>query len=277
MNSETVTDFLVFRRENPNSILSCVTAARENARMIRDQITQEMWECINALYLLVREQTAKEIWKGEVYAFFEEIKSHSHRFQGLTDATYFRDEGYIFLQLGRFVERVDQTSRIIDIKYFMVLPANQEVGGSVDLAGWVAVLRSCSALDAFHRQVGGEIVALKVTDFLVLSRSFPRSLRFCLRQIDENLRALTNTGPGLFSNDAEKLAGRLRSEVIYTTASEIFSEGLHEFLDRIQMRIIEIHNAIVGQYLALPQIDMEEEIALQKSAGGALSQSQRQA
>lgn len=260
-SSETVTDFSIFNRENPNSVLSSISAARENARMIRDQITQEMWECINELYHLVQEQTAKEIWKGDVYRFFEEIKRFSERFQGLTDSTFVRDDGYKFLQMGKFLERGDQTSRILDIKYFMVLPEGQDVGGSVDIAGWIAVLRSCSAFDAFHQRYTDELTMAQVADLLLLERAFPRSLRFCLRQVDENLRALSNTSEGLFSNIAEKLSGRLRSEIVYTTVEEVFHEGLHEFIDRIQKRLIEIHNAIHEQYFSVPHIDRDAEIA----------------
>jgi uncharacterized alpha-E superfamily protein len=273
-NSETVTDFAIFSRDNPNSVLSCIFQARENARMIRDQITHEMWECINELYHFVLEQTAKEIWRGDVYSFFEEIKGFSERFQGLTDATYVRDDGYKFMQVGKFLERADQTSRILDLKYFMLLPEGQDVGGSVDIAGWVAVLRSCSAFDAYHQRYTGEVEMSKVAEFLLLERAFPRSLRFCLREVDTHLRALTGTPDGLFTNDPEKLSGRLRSEVIYTATAEIFEEGLHEYIDRIQLRLIDIANAIYGEYLALPAIDWEAEVAHHRSHHQAQQQQQ---
>lgn len=275
-NSETVTDFLTFNRANPNSILSSVFQARENARMIRDQITHEMWECINGLYHFVREQTAKEIWTDDVYAFFSEIRGYSEKFQGLTDATFVRDEGYKFIQIGKFLERADQTSRIVDIKYFMLLPESQEVNGPVDLAGWVAVMRSCSAFDAYHMKYFADIQAASVAELLLLERTFPRSMRFCMRQIEENLRAISETPEGMFSNNAEKLAGRLRSEIIYTTVDEIIKEGLHEFIDRIQVRLTEVNHAIYEQYLALPNIDWDAEISHHRTRHQQQQQIQQQ-
>ncbi|MCC5842366.1 MAG: alpha-E domain-containing protein [Opitutales bacterium] len=263
--SETVTDFLTFNLGNGNSILASVFAARENARMIRDQISLEMWECINELYHYVREGASSEVWRTDVYDFFEQVKSYSHRFQGLTEATFVHDEGFTYLQLGKYLERADQTSRIMDLKYFMILPPGAEVGGEVDIAGWIAVLRSCSGLDAFHRQYVGEVQARNVAEFLVLSRPFPRSMRFCLRLIDQNIRAIAGTPEGLFTNEPEQLAGRLRSEVVYTSVDEIIREGLHQYLDRLQRRLIDIHQSLYRTFFELPQIDIAEEIQHQQA------------
>ena len=121
-DSRTVTDFLAFDLRNPRSILSCVFAARENARMIRDQISTEMWETMNEMYLFLKDRSATDIWIAGPYDFFQHIKRHSHLFQGLTDATYPRSEGWEFIQFGKWIERADQTTRILDVKYHILLP-----------------------------------------------------------------------------------------------------------------------------------------------------------
>ncbi|KAF0095295.1 MAG: hypothetical protein E1N59_790 [Puniceicoccaceae bacterium 5H] len=260
-DSQTVTDFLTFDRSNPTSIIGSIHAARENARMIRDQITEEMWEAINELYHFVREQNAEAVWHDDVYTFFRRIKGFVYRMQGLTNSTYVRKEGYKFMQLGQFLERADQTTRILDLKTYLPLPETQSVGGVADGAGWVAVLKATSALDAYLHVYPADVQGSQVAEFLVLAPDFPRSVRFCLRQIDKSLRSLSGTDEGFFSNPVEKTAGRLRAEVAYTTREEIEEEGLHSFVDRVQRSLNDINNEIYEAYLALPQIDLEAEIA----------------
>ena len=139
-DSRNVTDFLALDLRNPSSILSCVNSARENARMIRDQISAEMWETINELYLYLKARTAAEIWATGPYEFLQDIKRHSHLFQGLTESTYSRNEGWEFIQFGKLIERADKTTRILDVKYHILLPSAEDVGGAVDTAQWQAVL-----------------------------------------------------------------------------------------------------------------------------------------
>jgi len=127
-NSENVTEFLTFREENPNSIISCLFTARENARQVRDQISLEMFEAINECYLFLKSKNAHEVWKFGAHDFFEQIKKYSHLFQGLTDSTFLRTEGYEFINLGKFLERADKTTRILDLKYHILLPSVADVG-----------------------------------------------------------------------------------------------------------------------------------------------------
>jgi uncharacterized alpha-E superfamily protein len=150
-DSRSVTEFFAFDLRNPNSILSSVYAARENARMIRDQISLEMWETINELYLYLHDRTSEEIWTTGAAEFFNNIKRSAHLFQGLTAATYSRNEGWEFIQFGRYLERADKTTRILDVKYHILLPSATDVGGAIDTAQWQAVLRSASALEAYRR------------------------------------------------------------------------------------------------------------------------------
>jgi len=251
-DSLSVTDFVTFRHENPNSMLSCVFAARENARMIRDQITAEMWESMNELYLFLRSTNGKKVWRSGVHDFFREIRSHMHAFQGLTHATYPRAEGYDFLQIGRYLERADKTTRIIDLKYHILLPRPSDVGGSLDAAQWMAILRSCSALEAYHRVYLESPTPGKVVEFLIFSESFPRSLRFCLKELNQYLRQISSSPANQFANDAERICGRMLSQLSTGTTESIFKEGLHEYLDRTQVSLNEIGAALYQSYLYIP-------------------------
>jgi len=251
-DSQSVTDYITFRRENPNSILSCLFAARENARMIRDQLTAEMWEAINELYLFLRATNAKKVWRAGAHDFFREVKKYIHAFQGLTQATYTRDEGYNFLQIGRYLERADKTTRIIDLKYHILLPRASDVGGAVDTAQWMAILRSCSALQAYHRVYLESPTPWKVVEFLLLSENFPRSLRFCLKELNYCLHQLSESPADQFTNNAERICGRMISHLSYCTADDIFKEGLHEYLDRTQVSLNEIGVALYHAYMYVP-------------------------
>ncbi len=251
-DSLSVTDFVTFRRENPNSILTCVFAARENARMIRDQISAEMWESMNELYLFLRSTNGKKIWRSGVNDFFREIRKHMHAFQGLTHATYPREEGYDFLQIGRYLERADKTTRIIDLKYHILLPRPTDVGGPLDAAQWMAVLRSCSALEAYHRVYLETPTPWKVVEFLILSETFPRSLRFCLKEMNQYLHQISGTTTDQFANDAERICGRMLYQLSHCTTDDIFNEGLHEYLDRTQISLNQIGAALYHSYMYIP-------------------------
>ncbi len=165
---------------------------------------------------------------------------------------------------GRYLERADQTSRILDIKYHMLLPDPADVGGAVDVAQWMAVLRSCSAFDAYHHCYVDEVLPWKVAEFLLLSPTFPRPVRFCLGALDYHLRSISATAEGRFTNPAEQLSGRLRAEILYTTIAEIYREGLHEYIDRLQCRLIQLNDAILAAYVHQPEIDLGGEIEQQQ-------------
>ncbi len=254
-DSLSVTDFVTFSHENPNSILSCVFAARENARMIRDQITAEMWESMNELYLFLRATNGKKVWRSGVHDFFREVRNHMHAFQGLTHATYPRSEGYNFLQIGRYLERADKTTRIIDLKYHILLPRASDVGGSLDAAQWMAVLRSCSALEAYHRVYLESPTPGKVVEFLILSETFPRSLRFCVKELNQYLHQISGSPANQSINKAEHIGGRMLTRLGRCTTEDIFKEGLHEYMDNAQASLNEIGGALYQSYLYVPPLE----------------------
>lgn len=249
----SVTEFMVFQAENPNSIVSSVAQARENARMVRDQITAEYWEELNRLYLFLNSPRARTLWHMSPYEFFQEIRNGSLLLQGLSDATIVRNEGWIFLQLGRYLERADKTSRILDLRHAS-LPSRgaRPPAGAADALGWSAVLRSCSAWDAYKALHGGEVQPVLVTEFLLLSDEFPRSVRFCVRHLNNALRRLSGVRDGRHSNDAERLTGRLLARLQFDGADDILQAGLHAYIDTLQTELNAIGEGLFQAYIFQP-------------------------
>jgi uncharacterized alpha-E superfamily protein len=218
-----VTEFLVFQMENPNSIVSSICQARENARMVRDQITIEFWEELNRLYWFVKTPQARKAWNESPSDFFQQIKNSSLLLIGLGDATLIHNEGWLFSQVGKFLERADKTSRILDLRYQVASEYGVPVGASdADALEWSAILRSCSAWDAYKSIYGAEVNPRLVAEFLLFSEDFPRSVRFCVAELNRALRRISGVAEGRFSNGAEKLAGRLVAELQFSTVDEIF-------------------------------------------------------
>jgi uncharacterized alpha-E superfamily protein len=247
---KSVTEFVTLQKKNPNSILSCLYHARENARTTREQISSEMWEQINRLYLFVKSDGAKRLLRTSPHEFCKRITTGSHLFEGITDATMTHGEGWEFIRIGALLERADCTSRILDVKYHILLPTGERVGGNVDTIQWMAVLRSCSALEAYCKLYVSQVAPWKVAEFLITHRDFPRSIRYCVDSLDAALHRISGVDENRFSNEAERLSGRLRSEVDYVTIGEIFEFGLHEYLTAIQERLVEVSEAMYATYCA---------------------------
>ena len=263
-DSESVTEFLTFREENPNSIISCLFTARENARQVRDQISLEMFEAINECYLFLKSKNAKEVWKFGAHEFFEQIKKYSHLFQGLTDSTFLRTEGYEFINLGKFLERADKTTRILDLKYHILLPNVSDVGGAVDAAQWQAILRSASALEAYRRFHVEDIIPNKVAEFLIFSTTFPRSIRYCLQRLDAELHRLSGKERREYRSQEERNFGKLLSDLNFLTIQEILNSGLHQFLQGVQKTLDQLDDHIYQEFMYHPPVDAEAEIFLQQ-------------
>ncbi|REJ67203.1 MAG: alpha-E domain-containing protein [Planctomycetota bacterium] len=242
--------FLTFDRDNPNSILSCLTAARENARSVRECISAEMWEHINNFYLMVKEGGGYRGAIDQIYDFFERIRSAGQQFAGITDATMTHGEAWHFSRFGRSIERADKTSRILDVKYFILLPSPDTIGTPLDVIQWSALLRSASALE-MYRQRHGRISPTRVVEFLILDNEFPRAVLHCLTKANESLHAITGAKLGGFSNQPEQTLGQLRAELAYTSAEEVIDRGLHEFVDDLQMRLNLVGEAVYDAFFAM--------------------------
>ena len=247
-NSENVIQFLCFDLAYGNSILSCLNKARENARSIREVISSEMWEEVNSFYLSI-EEAANNRSFSNLPKLFAKVKMASHRFAGVMDATMSHNEGWHFGMIGRLLERADKTARILDVKYFLLLPSAEWVGTPLDRIQWMALLRSASAYE-MYRKSQRYITPSSVAKFLILDRTFPRSIQFCLWESKRCIHEITNTPSGNWSNSAERSLGQLSSQLGYITIDDIIQSGLHEFLEEMQSSLNQIGTAIHTDFFA---------------------------
>jgi uncharacterized alpha-E superfamily protein len=250
-SAQNVLHFLTFDSEYSNSILSCVKAARENARAVRETISSEMWEQVNEFYLWVKDAAKEKTTEEQLYSFYPEVKMASHLFAGVMDATMAHNEGWHFGQLGRLLERADKTARILDVKYYILLPSIKDVGTPLDELQWIALLKSASAYEMYRKRQR-RVTPQSITNFLILDPEFPRSILFCLLQAERSLHHITGTTLGSWCNNSERTLGRLRSELEYTTLDEVFDLGLHEFLDTLQTRLNTVGEHIYKDFMAVP-------------------------
>ena len=242
---ENVIRFLTFDLENPNSIFACLSRARENARTIRELISSEMWQQINAMYLEL-EGASPGRSQEALAEFYRSVRTGSHLFIGIMDATFAHGEAFHFGVLGRGLERADKTGRIVDMKYFYLLPTPGHVGTPLDLLQWSSLLKSASAYE-MYRKVHGKLEVRPMVSFLLLNRLFPRSVFRSLQIARGAVRAINQreAAPG------ERELGRLCAELEYADVAEIFEMGLHEYADSLQTRINKVGDEIYSTYFAL--------------------------
>jgi uncharacterized alpha-E superfamily protein len=250
---ENVIKFLALDAENPNSIVSCLRAARENARTVREAISSEMWEQVNTGYLTVNAAASNQLLIHSPYSFFNEVKKASQLFDGVTDATMSHGEGWHFYRMGRLIERADKTSRLLDVKFYILLPSVTDVGTPLDDIQWAAVLRSASALEMYRKR-HGHVAPDTIVEFLVLDHEFPRSIHHCLTAANDSLHAISGTPIGMYRNLAEQRLGQLRAELAYADIQEIVGRGLHEFLDSFQSKLNQADQCIYDTFFALRPI-----------------------
>jgi uncharacterized alpha-E superfamily protein len=256
-NRENVLSFLTFDRENPNSILSCLTRARENARAVRGVISGLMWEEMNKLYLTVKEAADNALVLEEPRQLLGTVKLASHMLVGITDATMSHTQEWHFARLGRLLERADKTSRILDVKYFTLLPNPTEVGTPLDVVQWSSLLKSVSAL-TMYRKRHGRITPANVAGFLILEPDFPRSLHFCLMRSEVSVHAITANDDARQTTSAEELLGRLRAEMEQRDSGALFQTGLHQFVDRFQSDLNDVCDALAKRFFL---VDPDESVA----------------
>ena len=209
-----------------------------------------MWMQLNEMYLAVRTVVKEQDWSQKVLMeFFRDIKSGSHLFSGIMDATFSHAQGWHFGNLGRFIERADKTDRIIDMKYYYLLPNPDYVGTPLDLMQWSALLKSASAFE-MYRKAFGKLDVVNIIKFLVFDREFPRAMRYCLVQAEESLHEIAGSERYTFETKAEKEMGKLRSDLDYTDVNDIFEFGLHEYLDQFQSKLDHVGRAIGETFFA---------------------------
>jgi uncharacterized alpha-E superfamily protein len=248
-DADSVISYLATDLENRSSIRSSLQAARENARAMRAQITNEMWESLNDTWLEVRNLDYAAVKSRGSREFFDWVKERSHLFRGVSYGTMQRDEAYHFVRLGGFLERADSTARILDVKYHVLLPSPADVGGAVDYYQWAAILRSVSAFRAYRKIYRDVIMPRRVAELLILRADMPRSLVACLSETERLLVELR----ALYGHDYEstRLAASMCSRLRYGNMDAVFVQGLHEYLTETIDHNIELGNAIARDFMAL--------------------------
>lgn len=250
VNADNVLRFMVSDPDNPSSIYSCLRQSRENAHAVRGTITTEMWETMNATWLEARAQSYEQLSANGIGEFFEWVKMRSSLSRGVTVGTLLQDDAYHFIRLGTLLERADNTARILDVKYHVLRPHDDE--GATDFYEWGALLRSVSAFEVYRKAYRDLITPARVAELLILRKEMPRSLLFCMGGVVKNLQLLANYQ----SRETERRAGLLHSEIRYARIEDILEKGLHEYLTDFMDRIYDLGNRISQDFL-VPCSDQE--------------------
>ncbi|MBK9018952.1 MAG: alpha-E domain-containing protein [Sulfuritalea sp.] len=243
-SADNVMQFMALDVDNPGSIYNSILNARENARAVRGSISVEMWETINATWLEMRKIHADGIPEDGVSPFFEWVKERSHLSRGVAHGTLLRDDTFRFLRLGSFLERADNTARILDVKYHILLPSVSDIGGAADYYHWSALLRSVSALAAYRKVYRDLITPTRVAELLILRPDMPRSLMACMNEVNRLIQEIN--GPS--SGELLRRCGRLHGELRFGSIDDIFGRGLHEYLSEFLERIYDLGDLINTTY-----------------------------
>ena len=242
---EGLVEFLALDPENPSSIYSSLRMARENAHAVRWQITSEMWEALNATWIEMRRVRRADLAGAGAARFFDWVKERSHLFRGVTYGTIVRGEAFDFSRLGTFLERADNTARILDVKYHVRLPSVKDVGGALDFYQWTALLRSVSSFETYRALYRDQIYPIKVAQLLILERRMPRSLAACFEEVTQAMDRLQ----GQHDRAARRLAGEIYVRLTNADIEEIFQGGLHEYLTECIADMSELGVRIQRAYL----------------------------
>ena len=266
----TPLSFLTASPKNPDSLYNCIAQARENARMVRDQISEKMWLEVNSIYHKIKAEIDDLSWHKDPSALFDRISRFSFLFQGITNATITYGEGHAFYQLGKYLERGDKTSRILDLPHY---------GGDVSGQNqWSEVLNASGGRGAYIAEYGVVPKAENVTNFLIFSEDFPRSLRFCFYRVSKMLATISRSKVRKrYSNEAERLAGAGLATIDFTGEEILEEGGLHEFLDDMQGRFNAIGQKIFEIYFLIKfESEIDHILPNKAEATGSLQQSQTQ-
>jgi uncharacterized alpha-E superfamily protein len=250
-NPPALVDAAIFDLANRESVMACVTAARDNARQVREEISSDMWEHVNGLFLRLREARAEGSWSSRPHYVSRLIIDGVHLFQGITDATMGHGEGWQYLQVGRFLERAVATAALLDL-HFKDHTVSSVQGSLSNQIEWAGLLQSCSALEAYCRVYTADLRPTRIAEFLLLDPEFPRSVRFAASSVEASLRTIAQHVSRRPGGKAERLAGRLQASLDYAQVDEIMAEGAHAYLQGIEKQCDQIHLAIAQSYLSYP-------------------------
>ncbi|NUB44042.1 alpha-E domain-containing protein [Fertoebacter nigrum] len=243
-----IESYLFFDHDNPSSVASCIVSARENARIVRTALTTQVWDALNTAFQELRQLERTPRSQLELSRLTEWTMRHAAMVRGAIDATLLRNDGYDFLNLGYYLERSDNTARLMDVKYYVLLPRVEFVGSGLDNYQWTTLLRAMSSHRAFHWAYGGEVTARKIADFLILNPQCPRSLITCVEGITGHLARLERLYKR--SSPAQGKAQALHDGLNRVTVEDIFDEGLHEFLTRFILDVAALGGMVHENYLS---------------------------
>jgi uncharacterized alpha-E superfamily protein len=228
-----------------DAVAGCIVAARENARHIREQVSSEMWEQLNRMYLLMREAEQEEVWLDEPGAFVRAIVEGTHLFHGVTEATLSHDEGWHYLQIGRFIERATTTAAMLESHFRESKPGEAAFGESVE---WVGLLHACGAFEAYCKHYTADLRPERIAEFLLLSANFPRSVRFVADRVEDSLRTIARA-LGKANGRPERFAGRLKATLAYGQIDEIMADSPLRYLENIRNQCEQVHAALYQTYI----------------------------
>lgn len=243
---------------NQNSLMACIAAARENARQVREQISTEMWQQINELYLYVRNSRLDDIWNDQPGQFLHNIKQGSHLFQGITDSTLGHGQGWQFIQVGRYIERVIATANLLSTEASALNLDENATAVTDEYTNWLGLLKSCTAFEAYCKVYTAHLEPRKVIEYLMLDPEFPHSICFAVRGIQAALDAIAESTDTHRGARVYRLAGRLRAHLDYGHIDEIIENDLIAYLTEIQTQCSQIQDAFFHMYITYP---IEEKIA----------------
>ncbi len=243
-----IESYLFFDRDNPSSVASCITAARENARIVRTALTSQVWDALNTAFQELRQLERTPRSELELSRLSDWVTRHAAMVRGAIDATLLRNDGYNFLNIGYYLERGDNTARLMDVKYYVLLPSVELVGSGLDNYQWTTLLRAMGAQRAFHWAYGGDVTAAKIADFLILNPQSPRALITCVAGMNNHLMRLAKLYGR--ATPAQAKAAAMLDELETTTTEAIFDEGLHEFLSRFIRDSADLGGVIHESYLS---------------------------
>jgi uncharacterized alpha-E superfamily protein len=247
----SVAHALTFDVETRSSIVNCIEAARENARHVREQTSSAMWEQINRLFHTVRDARVKDQWQSDPHVFLTTVREGAHLFQGITDSTMNHDQGWRFIQLGRFIERAGALAVLLDV-HFRAFGADQEQSGELsEHLEWIGLLKSCAAFEGYCKVYTADIRSERVAEFLLLNDVLPHSVRFCVERIQSAVQSLPK-GSRQATSRLVRTTGRLRAALNFSDIDEVISDGIHPYLDSVQHQCHQIHAAIREAYIDYP-------------------------
>jgi uncharacterized alpha-E superfamily protein len=251
-SAENVQEFMTWDRDNPFSIASSLAWARENARIIREVISAEMWERINYYHLWMQGDAGRIIYDSNRSDFYAQVRRINQLIHGIADATMSHGEAWEFFRLGTHLERVSQTARILDVKYHTIMPRTEDIGSPIDNAHWIAILTSCSGYEPFHKKARPASVEFStvVAEFLIFDDQFPRSIRCCLHECAAALAALAARPDGKTEAKPDQLLRNLIGYLDARTIADVIRDGLHESLTHVVDSVHDVGDAIHSTFFA---------------------------